>query len=156
GGGSGGRSQKKKNRDVSARPKTSSSRAPFLSYPSVRPQPACAGCVNFLRLRAAPAPDTETPPGGGGGPAARLYVTEGPSGLIQRRSIGTLATGAQVGNAGVCRNDQRSHKSFVHHKFRSQSRFAACLQSCPCALRFISRYRPEHGHDSSSRRLPRR
>ena len=77
------------------------------------------GCSSFLIRRSArsplapaarthprqgrlapPAPDTETPPGGGGRTGRSPPASKGPSGLIQRRFIGTLAKRAQVGKCG--------------------------------------------------------
>src|SRR6516162_1115162 len=96
------RSQYKENRDVSARPKTSSSRVQFLSCPSVARSPLAPAARTPPRKGrlAPPAPDTETPPGGGGRTGRSPPASKGPSGAIQRRFIGTLAKRAQVGKCG--------------------------------------------------------
>src|SRR5262249_4624890 len=114
----------------------------------------------LVRVRAAaasPAPDTETPPGGGGRTGRSPPASKGPSGLIQRRSIGTLAKRAQVGKCGSV-----SQRSNVAQIVCSSCVLAAIAVRCTpeslahahCAVR--ARYSPEHGHDSSSGRVPRR
>jgi len=73
------------------------------SFLSVSPPAACSRLLREL-LRVRPSPpstDTETPPGGGGRTGRSPLCKRGAKRLHPAAFIGTLARGAQVGNAGL-------------------------------------------------------